>query len=114
MSFDTSLWKRLQEEKKLARESYRLQRLEEVRSLLADYFASQDVEKVYLTGSIIREHFFAEYSDIDIAVLGLNPKEYFRVFGDLEELLDTENIDLIEMERCSFRDFIEIYGLRIL
>ena len=114
MSFDTSLWKRLQEEKKLARESYRLQKLEEVKSLLADYFAGKNIEKVYLTGSIIRENYFAEYSDLDIAVVGLNPKEYFRVFGDLEELLGTENIDLIEMERCSFRDFIESYGLRIL
>ncbi len=81
--------------------------------LLQKYFLYKNVEEVYLIDSLTKPHQFNQFSDIDIAVKGLPSKDYFSVFGDLEELLNTENIDLIEMEKCVFNDVIMTEGVRI-
>ena len=112
--FDTSLFERCERERSLKKEEIRIERLKEAKYLLKEYFQNMPVTRVYLTGSIIQKNRFFRHSDIDIAVEGLDGKEYFRVFGDVEEILQTEHIDLIEIERCHFRDYIEKYGERII
>ncbi|OHD69731.1 MAG: hypothetical protein A2W19_13495 [Spirochaetes bacterium RBG_16_49_21] len=113
-SFDTSLIKKIHAENAASREERRKKKLQEVRLLLSKYFSDKNVKRVYITGSLAQEGMFTIRSDIDIAVEGLDHKRYFEVFGELEELLGTENIDLIELERCSFRELIEKHGERVL
>lgn len=108
---DISLWERLQEERAAQREQERLQMLERAVALLQQYFASRQVDAVYLTGSILREGRFYPFSDIDVAVEGLR-EDYLRTMVDLERLLDRD-IDLIELEKCPFRDAILRRGMRI-
>ncbi|GFP28108.1 hypothetical protein HKBW3S33_01525, partial [Candidatus Hakubella thermalkaliphila] len=51
-------------------------------------------------------------SDIDVVVDG--PIEgYFKTLSELEELLE-RSVDLIELEKCKFKDCIEKKGLKII
>ena len=109
-TFDISLFRKIEAERKRAREAFRRHRLAEVKSALKSYFAGKPVERVYLFGSILTENHFRKFSDIDVAVEGLDSKDYLTVFGELEELLGTEQIDLVRLEKCHFADLIEKYG----
>lgn len=113
MSFDTSLWQEIIVEEKKHQELSRQQRFIDVKRSLTEYFAQKSVEKVYLIGSLTKPEQYNKMSDIDIAIQGMNPQEYLQIFGELEELLNTENIDLIEIEKCHFANFIETEGVVI-
>jgi len=65
-----------------------------------------------LTGSILREGKYYPFSDLDIAVEGLQ-EDYFKTLVQLEDLLD-RNVDLIELESCRFSQEIQERGLKIL
>ncbi len=69
------------------------------------------MEKVYLTGSLLREDGFYPFSDIDLAVEGLQ-EDYFKLVVALEDLMGRW-VDVIELEKCRFRDRIERQGVRI-
>jgi predicted nucleotidyltransferase len=112
MTFDTSLWERAKEEKRDSREKARKKALSEVAEKLKTCFAGKKVKTVYLTGSILRENRFYDYSDVDVAVEGLE-EDYLRVLVEIEELLD-RNVDLIELEKCRFKDLILQHGRKIL
>jgi predicted nucleotidyltransferase len=112
--FDTTLIRKIHAEKTESQEKLRRKKLRKVKQLLKKYFSGKEVKRVYITGSLARQGAFMKRSDIDIAVEGLDHTRYFEVFGELEELLDTEKIDLIEMERCSFSELIEKDGERVL
>lgn len=109
--FDISLWIESQKEGYKKREEKRREFLDSLIKRLIDYFKATEVKEVYVIGSILEEGNFYEFSDIDIAVRGLKDR-YFKVYGDLEEIVG-RNIDLIELERCSFRDILKKRGLRI-
>lgn len=111
--YDTSLIRRVYEENRRSREESRQGRLKEATSLLQGYFARTAVKRAFILGSLTQPYMYTERSDIDIAVEGMEPSTYFQVFGDLEDLLGTERIGLIEMERCGFRDYIEAHGVRV-
>jgi predicted nucleotidyltransferase len=113
MSFDISLWQQIITEQKNQQELYRQEQFTAVKKLLKEYFAKKSVEKVYLIGSLTKPDQYNKYSDIDIAIKGMNPQEYLQIFGELEELLNTENIDLIEIEKCGFAEIIETEGVVI-
>ena len=112
--FDISVALAIEQNEIRQREAYRQQKLQEVKTLLSSYFQGKPVTEVYLIGSLLRPHGFNQYSDIDIVVKGMPPEAYFQIFGELEDLLHTEHLDLIEMERCHFGDLIERSGERIL
>ncbi|MBF0238369.1 MAG: hypothetical protein HQM12_11735 [SAR324 cluster bacterium] len=112
--FDISIAEASERSRRLQQEQTRKQKLLEITSRLWTYFQRKQVQQVYLIGSILQEYRFAPYSDIDIVIAGLAPEEYFLVWGELEELLGTEHLDLIEMEKCCFRDLVQRYGMRIL
>lgn len=109
--FDTSLWRKTIEERALQREQERQRILSQVVDALRRYFADKRVQAVYLTGSILREGRFVPRSDIDVAVEGLE-EDYLRTLAELEGVLHRQ-VDLIEMEKCSFRQQILERGLRI-
>ena len=78
---------------------------------LANFFKDKQVEKVYLTGSLLREDGFYAFSDIDLAVEGLQ-EDYFKLLVALEDLMGRW-VDVIELEKCRFREQIERQGVRI-
>lgn len=110
--FDTSLWRKIVEERAVQRERERRSVLSQAVDALRQYFADKRVKAVYLTGSILREGRFASFSDIDVAVEGLE-EDYLRTLAELEGVLHRQ-VDLIELEKCSFREQILERGLRVL
>jgi len=55
-----------------------------------------DVKEIYLFGSIAKNE-ESENSDIDIAVVGLKPENYFKVYGKLMMAL-VHDFDLIKLD----------------
>lgn len=110
--FDISLWIESQKEGYKKREEKRREFLNLLIKKLNDYFKDVNVKEVYLIGSILEEGNFYEFSDVDIAVEGLKD-EYFKIYGDLEQITG-RSIDLIELERCRFKDILKKRGLRII
>ncbi|MFZ5452008.1 MAG: nucleotidyltransferase family protein [Thermodesulfobacteriota bacterium] len=111
-STDISLWEASLEEKYRQRETQRQQVLAGAINTLKRYFRQKRVRKVYLTGSILREGKYYPFSDLDIAVEGLD-EDYFETLVQLEDLLD-RNVDLIDLESCRFKREIQERGLKIL
>ena len=110
--FSTYLWKELLEEKHREKEEERIKTLESVCKSLREYFSSKKVRSVYLCGSLIREGEFNLFSDIDVAVEGLE-EDYFETLCELEELLKRD-VDLIELKKCSFKNIILREGVKVL
>jgi predicted nucleotidyltransferase len=108
---DISLWEAALLEKYRHRELQRQRILATAIEALKKYFSRKRVRKVYLTGSILQEGKYYTFSDLDIAVEGLE-EDYFVTLVELEELLDI-NVDLIELESCRFRREIQERGLEI-
>ncbi len=106
-----ALWERGLEAEQQEREEERLRVLSRAKQELAGFFQYKRVAKVYLTGSLLRESDFYPFSDIDLAVEGLQ-EDYFKLLVDLEELMGRW-VDVIELEKCRFRDRIEKQGVRI-
>jgi predicted nucleotidyltransferase len=111
MVFDTSLWEKIIEAKRSRREEERLNFLNELVARLKRYFKGKRVRHVYLIGSILREGGFYNFSDIDIVVEKLE-EDYFKVLTELEELIDRD-VDLIELERCRFKESVRKYGTKV-
>jgi predicted nucleotidyltransferase len=111
--YDISLAKKIYEEKCLAEEDARKTLLKNTVKKLTGYFSDINIKSVYITGSLIKEHCFKNFSDIDIAVEGLDKNKYWDIYGDLEHILETERIDLIELEKCRFKDSIRKEGFKI-
>jgi predicted nucleotidyltransferase len=65
------------------------------------------IKEIYLFGSFAKKE-YNENSDIDIAVVGLNPKKYYRIYGELMMNLD-HDIDLIKLDdkNSRFSKFIK-------
>ena len=110
--FSTHLWKRFLEERQKDRERKRVETLESACQSLREYFSPKKVQAVYLCGSLTREGEFDSFSDIDVAVEGLE-EDYFTTLCELEELLKRD-VDLIELRRCPFREQILRKGVRVL
>ena len=54
-----------------------------------------DAEKVLLFGSCLEDPGFA--NDIDIAVKGINPKEFFIFYGKVSMMVENE-VDIIDLD----------------
>jgi len=72
-------------------------------------------KRIYQWGSLRDRSKFREYSDIDIAVEGVNePEQFFKIYGEAEKLtdfpLDLLDINLIEPE---FADIIKQKGVQV-
>lgn len=109
--FDTSLWEEALSKRAEKREEHRKQLLDITKKKLYSYFKNKKVKSVYLMGSLLRPGQFYEFSDIDIAVDGLE-EPYFQILRELEEILDRP-VDIVELESCRFRQSIEAQGIKI-
>lgn len=104
------LSKRLDEEYE-ERERRRRETLKKTIESLKTYFKDKHIGKVILVGSVLTEGRFYPFSDIDVAVDGLE-EDYFETLTELEEILERD-VDLIEMRKCKFKDSLVKKGLKI-
>jgi len=111
MKFDTCLFDKILEEKYNEQEKLRILTLNNTINNLKDFFKDKN-NSVYITGSILKEGNFYDYSDIDIAIEGLDDN-YFKIALELERLLDRD-IDLIELEKCKFQNTIKQNGIKVI
>ena len=110
--FDTSYWEAALHAEARRREEKRRLLLSQVLEKLPRFFQGKRVQSVYVTGSILREGDFYPFSDVDIAVEGLE-EDYFTMLAQLEDLLERQ-VDLIELETSRVGDSIRDSGIRIL
>lgn len=66
--------------------------------LLREQFGAKEV---ILFGSTVHGLWFSATSDIDLAVSGLAPDDYFLAVAKLQDLSPDFNIDLVAIEHCS-------------
>lgn len=57
-------------------------------------------KKVFTFGSLARRGSFTLWSDIDLAVEGIPPLQFFKAVGKIISLSAEFNIDLVELETC--------------
>jgi predicted nucleotidyltransferase len=73
------------------------------------------VHRVVLFGSLAHESWFVPDSDVDLAVEGLDPKDYWQAWQVVEDIVGNRPVDLIEIETASesLRRAIERYGIEL-
>lgn len=70
-----------------------------------------DVSTVILFGSSLGDE--RDANDIDLGVKGIDPKQFFKFYGELFKRL-SKPVDLVDLTRKSlFNDLIEETGIRI-
>ena len=71
--------------------------------------------RVVLFGSLAHRAWFSHDSDIDLAVEGITPTEYWRAWNDVENLFPEIKVDLVELETCSgsLRKAVERTGVEL-
>lgn len=57
-------------------------------------------KEVYLFGSLLYEEALTLWSDIDLAVVGIPPTDYFEAVAAIEKLDAEFEIDLVALEDC--------------
>lgn len=89
-----------------------LVRVREVADALKARF---DVRRVILFGSLAHTAWFVPDSDVDLAVEGLSPQDYWRAWKLAEDLVADRPVDLIDMKTAtvSLREAIERYGVEL-
>jgi predicted nucleotidyltransferase len=66
-------------------------------TLLKEQFGATQVT---LFGSTVHGRWFSATSDIDLAVSGVAPEDYFTAVARLQDLSPEFKVDLIALERC--------------
>ena len=69
-------------------------------------------ERVRLFGSLAREEDLGPHSDIDLAVVGLSPADYYRAVAQVQRVAGARTVDLVRYEQCgpSLRTRIDTEG----
>ncbi len=112
MAFDFSLIKEAIVKKRSLVESKQRELENKMIGLLPKMKAKYGVCEVYLFGSLIKPKGFTKNSDLDVAVLGLKNEYFFKFMAELQESVGS-NVDLIELERCRFKERIRKEGIKV-
>lgn len=98
-----------------AERSERERLLRRVRDAVAALKARFAIRRVVLFGSLAHEAWFGSDSDVDLAVEGLDAKDYWRAWRLVEEMIADRPVDLVEIEvadgalaRAIQRDGVEL------
>ncbi len=91
-------------------EQERVLLLNKVLEWLNNFSSSYGIKQAYIFGSILRSGKFHEQSDLDIAVVQINPEDYFTVISLLQDYLGRE-VDVIILDNCHFAQKIRDTGL---
>lgn len=86
-----------------------LARVQKVATMLKTRFAAR---RVVLFGSLAHASWFTFDSDVDLAVEGLDTKDFWHAWRMAEEMLGDRPVDIIEIETAgeSLRRAIDRYG----
>jgi predicted nucleotidyltransferase len=89
-----------------------LARARELAKMLKRQFG---VRKVVLFGSLARMSWFTPGSDVDLAVEGLETREYWRAWKLAEEIIADRPVDFVEIESVSdsLKKAIDRYGVEL-
>lgn len=73
------------------------------------------VKKVYIFGSLSDINYFTEWSDIDLAVAGIQSSNFYKAVADVEHFNQEFEIDLIDLSDCSkkIKQSVESFGIEI-
>lgn len=98
---DLERWKRAQD------------RLPKLAALLREQFGA---ERVKVFGSLIDKDRYTRWSDIDLAVWGIAPEQYYKAVGAVNDLSADIKVDLIDLRSCksaTLEQIIEEEGIKI-
>ncbi|MEL7051630.1 MAG: nucleotidyltransferase domain-containing protein [Cyanobacteria bacterium J06634_6] len=73
-------------------------------------------ERARVFGSLVDKDRYTRWSDIDIAVWGIAPADYYKAIGAVNDLAAPIKVDLVEPERCSsptLKQIIEEEGVDV-
>lgn len=89
-----------------------LERVREAASLLKTHFGAR---RVVLFGSLAHAAWFMPDSDVDLAVEGVNDKDYWQAWRAIEAIIGNRSVDLIAVEAASesLRRAIQRYGVEL-
>ncbi len=96
--FKTTLLDQHLRKKQRENEEIRRQTLQRVLDMLPQLAAKYRFNRAYVFGSLTKRGRFRSYSDIDIAIEGLDNEDYFKVMADLSDRLGRE-VDVIQLEK---------------
>ena len=85
--------------------------LPKILELLREQFG---VERVRVFGSLIDKDRYTRWSDVDIAVWGLAPEQYYRAVEAVNDLAEDIKVDVIDFPRChslTLKQIIEEEGI---
>jgi len=108
--FKTTLLDLRLRQKQRENEKLRQQTLQRVLELLPQLAATYGFHRAYVFGSVIKKGRFRRYSDIDIAIEGLDDQQYFKFMADLYDRLERE-VDVIQLEKHRLQEQIKETGI---
>ena len=73
------------------------------------------VDRVVLFGSLVQVQWYSSTSDVDLAVQGLRPQDYWGALKLVEDIINNRHIDLVEVEAASesLRSSIDRSGVEL-
>lgn len=109
--FSTHLLDRALTKARESRERGRQKRLAEVFQALGKLSEHLPFEEAYIFGSLAKPYRFLDDSDVDIAFVGLDDKDFFHAVAFLSRELDAE-VDLLQLEGHPLAERIVREGIR--
>ena len=89
--------------------------VERVRAAVRELKTQFPVSRVVLFGSLAHQGWFVPDSDVDLAVEGLSPANYWKAWRLLETTIGDRPVDLVELETAgaSLKQAINRYGIEL-
>ena len=99
----------------IAEQNEREQLLNRVRQAAAELKTRFKIKRVILFGSLANADWFTLDSDVDLAVEGLTSEDYWQAWRLAEEIINTRQVDFVELETAkeSLRQAILRYGIEL-
>lgn len=99
----------------LAEQEAREQLLVRVREAIVQLKAQFGVRRVILFGSLAQPNSFISNSDVDLAVEGLSPDDFWDAWRLVESIIQERPVDLVEIETAtvSLRNVIFKQGMEL-
>lgn len=111
MRFSTYILDESLKKKRLAQERLRKNILKKLDKILSEMSQNVSFKEAYIFGSVTKSNHFTEKSDIDIAFLGLDDRDFFKVMSFISSQLERD-VDIIQLENHRLADKIKKEGLK--
>ncbi len=98
-----------------AEQNEREQLIDRVHQVAAELRSAFRVKRIILFGSLVNADWFTLDSDVDLAVEGLTPDNYWQAWRLAEDIIKTRQVDFVEIETAkeSLRQAILRYGIEL-